>query len=130
MFRNGLADLDELILLCRDDKARSHIAEAVSCYKVGAYRQCIVATWIAVVYDIIHKLQELDLTGDRKARIKLDEYEKIWQDVDIPKALDYERQILDMARGDFELLSAIEYSDLVRIRDDRNRCAHPSMNTP
>lgn len=129
MFRIGLADLDELILLCRDDKARSNIAEAVSCYKVGAYRQCIVATWIAVVYDIIHKLQELDLTGDKTARTKLDEYQKIWQEGNIQKALEYERQILDMARGDFELLSAIEYSDLVRIRDDRNRCAHPTLNT-
>jgi len=129
MVRNGLADLDELILLCRDEKAKSYIAEAISCYKAGAYRQCIVATWIAIVYDIIHKLQELDLAGDKKARIKLEEFEKILTERNIQKTLDFERQILNMARGDFDLLSAIEYVDLVRIRDDRNRCAHPSLNT-
>ena len=55
----ALADLDELILLCRDDKARLYIVEAVTCYRSGAYRSAIVATWIAVCYDIIDKLREL-----------------------------------------------------------------------
>ena len=31
-----LADLDELVLKCRDDKAKKYIKEAVECYKSGA----------------------------------------------------------------------------------------------
>jgi hypothetical protein len=124
----GFIDLDELVLLCRNDNAKSFISEAISCYKVGAYRQCIVATWIAVVYDIIHKLQELDLTGDKKARRKLEAYEQILQDGDIRKALIFENSILDLAKDEFELLSVLEHSDLARIKEDRNRCAHPALN--
>lgn len=68
MYPQGYIDLDELILHCRNEKARSFIQEAILCYKAGAYRQAIVATWIAVVYDIISKLQELDLAGDPNAK--------------------------------------------------------------
>jgi hypothetical protein len=73
----GLIDLDELVLRCRDEQARQYIEEAVACYKAGAYRSCIVSTWVAVVYDYIHKLRELEMTGDKNARRKIEEYEKI-----------------------------------------------------
>jgi hypothetical protein len=129
MFRGGLADLDELVLRCRDKKAKEHIVEAVACYKAGAFRQCIVATWIAVVYDFIHKLQELDLSGDRNARAKLEEFEEIHRTGDIRRALDFERHILNMARDEFELITPLEYTDLLRLLEDRNRCAHPSMHS-
>jgi hypothetical protein len=40
-------DLDELVALCRDKVAKKFIQEAVACYRAGAYRSCIVATWNA-----------------------------------------------------------------------------------
>lgn len=49
----SLGDLDELVLRCRTEEGRKYITEAVTCYKAGAYRACIVATWVAVVYDLI-----------------------------------------------------------------------------
>lgn len=128
MLSQGFLDLDELILLCRNDKARSFIQEAVQCYKSGAYRQTIVAAWIAVVYDIIQKLQELELSGDANAKIHLEKFEKIRKAGDLKAALDFERNILDIAIDEFELISNIEYMDLVRLQEDRNRCAHPAMN--
>jgi hypothetical protein len=128
MTSQGFIDLDELILLCRNDKAKSFIQEAVSCYKAGAYRQVIVATWIALVYDIIHKLQELELAGDANATRILEKYEKIRKAGDLRGSLDFERTILDVAMKDFELISDIEYIDLARLQEDRNRCAHPAMN--
>jgi hypothetical protein len=60
-------DLDELIVRCRDKFSRKFIQEAVSCYRAGAYRSCIVATWNAVVFDFLHKLRELELLGDSEA---------------------------------------------------------------
>src|SRR3712207_8471465 len=47
-----------LVLRCRSEQARQYIAEAVACYRAGAVRACIVATWVAVVYDFVHKLRE------------------------------------------------------------------------
>jgi hypothetical protein len=58
-----LSDLDELVLRCRDEKAKKYIKEAVSCYKVGAFRSSIVSAWVAVSFDIIDKLKELSLAG-------------------------------------------------------------------
>jgi hypothetical protein len=60
-------DLDELIVRCRDKLSRKFIQEAVSCYRAGAFRSCIVATWNAVVFDFLHKLRELELFGDPEA---------------------------------------------------------------
>lgn len=129
MTRGSLADLDELVLRCRDHRARSYIGEAVACYKAGASRACIVTTWTAVVYDVVHKLRELEMGGDKNAKTKVERYDKIHEDEDIAASLAFERDILDMAKNEFEFISASEHLDLVRLRDDRNRCAHPSMHS-
>ena len=44
-------------------------------------------------------------------------------------ALDFEREVLNMAKNEFELLSPLEYADLNRVLEDRSRCAHPSINS-
>jgi hypothetical protein len=123
----ALADLDELVLLCRDDKARLYIVEAVACYRAGAYRSAIVATWIAVCYDIIDKLRELSLSGDKAAAVNLEKLEQARASNDFVRSLNFERDILTLARDQFELLSHLEHVDLFRLQEDRNRCAHPSL---
>ena len=127
MFGERLIDLDELILRCRGEQARLYIADAVACYRAGAFRPCIVATWVSVVFDFIHKLDELALTGDRDAAVKRAEYEDIRRTEDIRRSLKFEEELLDLAKDKFELISPVEYLDLKRLKDDRNRCAHPSM---
>ena len=126
----NLSDLDELILECRNTQAKTYISEAIKCYHSGAYRACIVATWVTVVFDILSKLRELDLSGDKKAKQIIDGYVKCCEAAgksdDYRKPLEFERDILKTAQ-EFELLNSIEFSDLARIQEDRNRCAHPSM---
>lgn len=129
MDRGQLIDLDELVLRCHDEQARQYIIEAVACYKAGAFRASIVATWIAVVFDFIDKLRKLELTGDAKATKKLEEFAEITRHNDITRALNFEKKILDVAKDEFDLLSDLEYQDLSRLLADRNRCAHPSMNS-
>lgn len=124
-----LSDLDELVLNCRDEKAKSYIKESVSCYKSGAFRSAIVSTWIAVSFDIIDKLKDLALTGDKEAEKQLEEFEKARQAGDIARSLRFERDILEIARDKLELISHIEFIDLERLQQDRNRCAHPSMTS-
>jgi hypothetical protein len=127
MLPTALSDIDELVLSCRSDAARSYLSEAAACYKAGAYRSTIIATWIAVLFDFIHKLRELEMTGDKAAKQKLSAFDAARQNGDIKASLEFERSLVDTARDDFQLISAVEAVDLQRLFDDRNRCAHSSM---
>ncbi len=122
-----LSDLDELILRCRDQKAKEHIREAVACYKAGAFRAAIVLTWIAVSFDIIEKLKELSLAGDKEADKCIGEFEEARRKGDISQSLSFEKKILTVCKDKLEFISPIEFIDLNRLLEDRNRCAHPSM---
>lgn len=127
MVASPLSDLDELVLRCRDEKAKGYIAEAVASYRAGAFRSAIVAAWIAACFDIIEKLRELALSGDKEAEKQIEDLEKTRRSADLTKALKFEREILELARDKFELISHLEFIDLERLQADRNRCAHPSL---
>jgi hypothetical protein len=129
MVSERLVDLDEMVLRCADEQSRSFLAEAVVCYRSGAFRSCIIATWVAVVFDFLHKLRQLELTGDLKAKAELAKWERIRTAHDLAASLEWERSVLDLAREEFEFISPLEHSDLLRLREDRNPCAHPSMNS-
>jgi hypothetical protein len=90
----GLSDLDELILFCRGNSAKTYIGEAVGCYKSGAYRSAIVSTWIAVVYDFLDKFRELEMTGDANARARIADFEKWRQSNNWKAALEFERDVI------------------------------------
>jgi hypothetical protein len=122
-----LHDLEELVLRCRNQGAKTYIGEAVGSYRAGSYRAAIVATWIAVAFDIIDKLRELSFSGDKAAERLVEEFEAIRKAHDLTRALAFERKLLDVARDKFELISPIEHQDLSRIQEDRHRCAHPSL---
>ncbi|MDO8888640.1 MAG: hypothetical protein Q7V16_08655, partial [Hydrogenophaga sp.] len=122
-----LEDLDELVLRCRDHKAKQYISEAVASYKAGAHRASIVATWIAVCFDVIEKIRELALAGDKEAEQQVQELERTRREGDLTRALKFERELLFNARDKFELISPLECIDLERLQADRNRCAHPSL---
>lgn len=124
-----LEDLDELTLRCRDDKARLYISEAVASYKAGAFRSSIVACWIAVCFDFIEKIRELALSGDKEAEKQVQNLDATRRDGDVARALKFERELLIVARDKFELISPIEFIDLDRLQEDRNRCAHPSLTS-
>lgn len=115
-------DLEDLLQRCRSKNARAYIKEAVDAYRVGAYRACIITTWIALVYDIIDKLRELGLTGDHAAAKLVKNFDEIQRRRDTEAALTFEREVLKIAKDDFELISAQEHADLTRLFEDRNRC--------
>lgn len=131
-----LVDLDEMVLRCRTEQASQHIVEAVSCYRAGAYRACVVVTWVAVVYDLLDKARDLSLHGEAKAKTFVASFTDIQDahrrgDPDaLKRSLEFERVVLDRVRDEFEMLTPAEHLDLVRLREDRNRCAHPTVNQP
>lgn len=128
-----LSDLDELILKCRAESSKSYVSEALASYRAGANRAAIVTTWIAVILDILEKIQELALDGDAKARAKVAEFESLQDRLQrndptaLEAALKFERGMLEVARDDFGLLDGQEFVDLERLRQDRHRCAHPTF---
>lgn len=123
----AVSDLDELVLRCRDDQARRMFAEAVSSYRAGAYRAAIVTCWLAVYFDFVEKLRELDVAGEKNATEIVAKLAEITKRKDLSAALRFEREILDVAQRKFELISQYERVDLERLFEDRNRCAHPSV---
>ena len=128
-FSERLADLDELLLQCKLPQSKAFLAEAISCYRAGAYRSAIISTWIAVVFDLISKLKDVALTGDIAAQKVVKEIEDMYLTDDISAALRFERTILEKAVKPFEFISFIEKEDLERLLVDRNRCAHPSLRS-
>ena len=131
---SGVSDIEELLLTCRNEQARSYVSEAYAAYKAGAYRSAIVTTWIVVVFDIIDKLRELTSQGDAQAKTVVGEFDQILSALNqgnqqvLPKALSFERDILSLARDKFLLVDQNQFIDLERLQDDRKRCAHPTFH--
>lgn len=128
-----IKDLDELVLSCRSSLAKEYIREAVKCYQTGAYKACIISTWAALVYDIVDKIKELSLTGDAQAIQLLEKFKTYKDQIEhgnsngIKSALEFERGILDIAKDELEFIDKSQYDDLIRLKEDRHKCAHPSF---
>lgn len=126
-----LYDLDDLVSTCKDFDSRSYINEAVSCYKHGLYRACIVNTWIALVFDLtkkIHELAESDVSEAIQYRNKFNNAQNELHTKREPKQVQsFEKEVLEAAQK-LQLIDAYQYEDLKRLYEDRNRCAHPSFN--
>lgn len=121
-------DIEDLVQRCRSANARAYIKEAVDCYRMGAYRACVITTWIALVYDFIDKLRELAVAGDGAAAKRVTEFDDIQKKRDTEAALQFEREVLAIAMNEFELITIQEMHDLNRLFEDRNRCGHPNLN--
>ncbi|MFN8469046.1 MAG: hypothetical protein U0X20_26045 [Caldilineaceae bacterium] len=122
-----LSDLDELALTVRDKQSQSYILEAVSAYRGGAYRSAIISTWVAVTYDIIAKIRELAGKNDKAATAFVQELETAITNRNISQMQRIEEGVLDKAAKEFELLAEHELTDIQRLKDDRNQCAHPAF---
>ena len=133
MFESNLVDLDELVLMVRDHNSRSYIGEAINTYRSRAYRSALLATWIAVAYDIISKIRALAVQSDPAAGAfvtALDNWIEQNERGDpnaVQKLQAIENELLATAFRDFEFFSAQERTDLERLKSDRNLCAHPAF---
>lgn len=121
-----LADLDELVQRVRDTTSRSYLREAVAAYRAMAHRAAVVATWIAVTFDIIQKIRELAAQGDRKAIAEIKAIDTAIASGKPQQGQAIESNLLTLAES-FEFLGTRERTDLERLRDDRHHCAHPAF---
>lgn len=122
-----LAELDELVLLVRDRNSREYVEEAVRAYRSRLYRPAIVATWTALVYDIIGKIRELAIQGDAAAIRFVGDLDNAIAASNTVRLQQIESTILETARNPFEFISERESLELTRLREDRHLCAHPAF---
>ncbi|QDT14878.1 hypothetical protein [Alienimonas californiensis] len=130
-----LTDLDELVLSIRDSESRAYATEALNSLRSGCLRSSVVATWVAVTYDIIIKLRELREDGDAAAGDFCNSFDQAVADYEqgnsqaLLRLQQYENSLLKVANEDFELVSASERRDLERLREDRHLCVHPAFSS-
>ena len=54
----NLANVDDLVLLVRNQATRVYVAEAVAAYRGGAHRVALIALWVTVAFDLVTKLRK------------------------------------------------------------------------
>ncbi len=129
-----ILDLETLALQCLTSMGRTHMNEAIAGYHRGLYRSAIVLTWVAIVFDLIEKIREISLAGEPKAQKMEQDFNNFLTQIDqgnskgIANSLEFERNILEIFKTEFNYFDAVEYAELLRIREDRNKCAHPSFH--
>ena len=122
-----LTDLDALALTVREPRSRDYIQEAIAAYRAGAYRPAIVATWVAVAFDLIIKLREIAAAGDGKATAEIATFDGWVNANDQGNLQGFEAKLLLNVRDNFGFLNAQDVRHLERLKEDRNHCAHPSF---
>jgi hypothetical protein len=125
--RNLMRAVEDLANAVRDHESRRYLQEAIAAYQVGAIRAAIVATWIAVAYDLIGKIRELADGSDGAAN---DFIRRLNQAIDGKNArqlLQIEEDLLRVSQETFEFIEHRERVALERLREDRHVCAHPAF---
>lgn len=118
-----LTDMEELLATISASTIRDYMREAMSCYMAGAYRGCIVLSYIALFDDILTKLGELSkVSADAKIIHGYATKKKSDQDV-------YESYLIDQLSSK-SLITGLDAAFLTTLKTLRNKSAHPSGHTP
>lgn len=118
--------LQELQAAVRMPDTGEQFAEAVRAYNAGAFRSATIALWIATVHDLLSKIGMLADGGDKAAIALVTRVKDLRERKQVHDLLVVEREIIDTALSDFQLLDATQADQLLRLREDRNACAHPT----
>ncbi len=125
----AVTDIDILALAVRDRESRRLIEEAITAYRGGALRSAIMSVWIAVVHDIFSKARELAGQGDGASIAFVERLDKAIEHKNITQMQGLERELLETAKSDLQLVTPHEHETLRRIQEDRHLCAHPAFIT-
>lgn len=118
-----LTDMEELISSIISKEEADYMREAMGCYMAGAYRGCIVLSYIALFDDLLAKLAELGKVN-KKAKGIYQNAEKKKTDQQV-----FESYLIDQLRSN-NLLSGLDAIFLDTLRNLRNKSAHPSGHKP
>ncbi|MDO6632875.1 hypothetical protein [Bacillus thuringiensis] len=122
------ATIQELANKIHHQKTKEYFAEVLDTFKNGNYRSTVVMLCTVVICDLFFKLKDLDeIHGDTKAQ-------KILNDLQVEKATnpvssDWENQLIDKAFKEAKLLENDVYTQIKMLKNCRNLCAHPVLNS-
>lgn len=121
----ALKDMEELLSDIHDKRFVEYMKEALACYNGGAFRGCIVMSYIALFDDMKAKLSELSRVNSN-AKLIWTEVNKRANEQEV-----FESFMADKLKSSGLLEEAL-YQRLNAIRDHRNKAAHPTgmMITP
>lgn len=128
-----ISNFEELTIRAANEGSRENIREAIRCYESGSFRAAIVSAYVAMCFDLLDKLRQLSEAGDGKAKTeieKLDKYNDQLKsgNVSVMKdILEFEKRLLDLFFEEFDFFDIHQYTDLKRLREDRHKCAHPTV---
>ncbi len=115
--------MEELLCSVLSKNIANYMEEAMSCYMAGAYRGCIVLSYIALFDDLLSKLEVLGKVN-RKAKNIYIQADKKKTDQQV-----FESYLIDQLSSN-KLIPEIDTSFLKTLRELRNKSAHPSGHTP
>lgn len=115
--------MEELLATVTSSNVRDYMREAMNCYMAGAYRGCIVLSYIALFDDLLAKLSTLGKVNKIAKKIH-DDASKKKSDQEV-----YESYLIDQLDSN-TLLSGLDTSFLKTLRTLRNKSAHPSGHIP
>lgn len=116
---SGLRDMEGMLSSVSDPAIEDYLQEAFTCYGTGAYRACIVLTFIATFEDLRSKVRAHSSLS-REAR-------DISKDIDLlaNSQKPFENTMVERLQSS-KLISALQGQKLKQIIDHRNKAAHPS----
>ena len=108
-------------------KTREYFKESYSCYKQGNYRAATVTIWSVVIYDLIHKLDELNnVYQDKSAKDILDKISNHRKSS--PYSSKWESELVEEIQEKTALIDLVDLGNLKFLQLQRNLSAHPNIN--
>ena len=115
----GLTDMEEMLSRIQNKQIADYMREALGCYSAGAYRACVVLSYIAVFDDLRQKLEQLAAVSAAAKEI-FREVQTRANDQQV-----FESRMIESLKS-HSLISEGEGFGLEQIRVLRNKAAHPS----
>jgi hypothetical protein len=117
---SGLSDMEDLLGRVSDNEIVDFMREAFVCYGAGAYRACIVLTFIAVFEDLKKKVDAIATPSNAPLYA-------VATDVAALAAgqKPFENQLVERLRA-VDAITELQAQRLKQIIDHRNKAAHPS----
>lgn len=111
-------------------KTKEYFEEVAISYSVGNYRSAVVMLYSVVIADLLYKLQELkDRDEDTKAIEIINKIEAILSDKTRARLSEWENILINDVCNDTKLLEPHAKIFLERLKNLRNLCAHPVLNS-
>jgi hypothetical protein len=125
---SSFIDLDILLTRIRHAQSKVYLLDAVKACKAGALRAALSSAWVALVYDLIAKYRELGALGDAAAIAFIQSWDAATAAGDVRRLLQLEATIVEDATINTQIVNRIARTQLERLREDRNFCAHPAFS--